>query len=105
MVGAVYSYIAFIWFIPYLSIAIIAVFMDNVNLAIAFVAVSVAIGLVNFIVNNFILNATKKKYGVCFNDTEMCAFAALYEYLEQKGGLDAFIRRYCIYNDTIDIDI
>lgn len=105
LVGAVYSYIAFIWFIPYLSIAIVAIFMDNVNLAIAFAVVSVVIDLVNIIVNYFILNATKKKYGVCFNDTEVCAFAALYEYLEQKGGLDAFIKRYCTYNNSIGIDI
>ena len=96
-IGIAYSCLSFMWFIPFLSIAILTICMNKLYMLIGYLIISIVIFLIENIENMATLKKTEKKYGIAFNDTEVCAFAALYDYLNQKCGLKNFITQYCSY--------
>lgn len=82
------------WWIFFAIILVLAFVFDSKYLIIPYIAIRIALAIFVFLQNYVILNITQKKFGIPFNDTEMCAFRVFHDALNSEEKMFDYINRY-----------
>lgn len=97
----IYSFLNKVWFIPYITILIVGIIFKNIPILISFFVLSGVLSAISMLINIAVQNHTHRKYGIPFNDTELCAFRVFYTLLQEGGGMEKFIEKYCEFEEAI----
>lgn len=62
------------WWLIYISLIVLAFLLDSTNLITPYLVMRLTLFILSGVGNHIVLNITVKKYGMPFNDTEICAF-------------------------------
>lgn len=85
------------WWLIYVALIILVVLLNSTSLIIPYLVMRFAVFVLSLVENHILVNITMKKYGMPFNDTEMCAFRVFH----LLSGSDLKISDYIqLYIDT-----
>lgn len=82
------------WWIFFVAILALAFVFDGKYLIVPYIAIRAVLAIFVFLQNYVILNITQKKFGVPFNDTEVCAFRVFHDTLNSEEKMSDYIKRY-----------
>ena len=83
-----------LWGAWYIALIILVFTLNCTYLIIPYIAIRFVCFMVVLLQNSLISNITHKKYGVPFNDTEICAFRFFHRLSESSLSLSDYIKLY-----------
>lgn len=83
-----------IWWLIYVVLVILTFLLKKTNLIAPYFAMRFALFVFSLVVNHIILNITMKKYGIPFNDTEICAFRVFHLLSKSNLKISDYIGQY-----------
>lgn len=83
-----------IWGVVYIALIVLVFTLDDTYLIIPYIAIRFICFVIELLQNGLISNITQKKYGVPFNDTEICAFRVFHLLSESNLRLSDYISLY-----------
>lgn len=78
----------------YIALIVLVFALDRTYLILPYIAIRAACFVLEILLNKFISNMTYKKYGVPFNDSEICAFIVFYILSKSTMKLSDYINLY-----------
>lgn len=82
------------WWLIYVALILLAVLLNDTSLIIPYFVTRVALFVLSLVGNHVLLNITMKKYGMPFNDTEMCAFRVFHLLSGSDLKMSDYIQQY-----------
>lgn len=82
------------WWLIYVALILLAVLLNGTSLIIPYFVTRVALFVLSLAGNHVLLNITMKKYGMPFNDTEMCAFRVFHLLSGSDLKMSDYIQQY-----------
>lgn len=82
------------WWIVYIALIALVFMSSSTYLIIPYTVMRITLFIVSAIENHFILTHTMKKYGMPFNDTEICAFRVFHLLSKSDLRMSDYIRLY-----------
>lgn len=83
-----------LWWLYYVALIILTLALDSTYLIIPYIAIRVLCSVVALLQNSLISNITYKKYGMHFNDTEICAFRVFHTLSKSTLKISDYINHY-----------
>lgn len=83
-----------LWWLFYLALAICFFVFDGVYLIIPYIVTRIVCCVFALLQNNLVSSVTHKKYGLPFNDTEICAFRVFRFLSKSSLKMEDYIRDY-----------
>lgn len=83
-----------LWVVWYIALIVLAFTLKSTYLIIPYIATRFICFVLELLQNSLISNITLKKYGVSFNDTEICAFRFFHRLSESSLKLSDYIKLY-----------
>lgn len=98
----VLNFILFLWasayaylrYLVYVALIILFFALKSTYLIVPYIVVRAFLALYELFQNRLILSYTRKKYGVPFNDTEICAFRVFKYITKTDGSMTDYIKDY-----------
>lgn len=89
--ATVYKILRWLW---YVALIVLALTFDRTYLTVPYIATRIVCFVIELVQNSLISNITYKKYGVPFNDTEICAFRVFHMLSESDLRFSDYIKCY-----------
>lgn len=83
-----------IWWLIYTALVVLAFLLSSTHLIIPYIVMRFALFTLSIVGNHILVNTTMKKYGIPFNDTEMCAFRVFHLLSESDLKMPDYIQQY-----------
>ena len=83
-----------LWWLCYVALIVLTFTLGSTYLILPYIVTRIVCFVFELLQNHFILNYTHKKYGVPFNDTEICAFRVFQVLSGETGKFSDYINAY-----------
>lgn len=83
-----------LWWLFYISLVVLVFILSDIHLVIPYILIRITLFIFSMLANHIVLTHTTKKYGMPFNDTEMCAFRVFHLLSESDLKMSDYIRLY-----------
>lgn len=86
-----------LWLLFYIAIIVLIYVLSSTYLIFPYVIMRLAVFLISLFFNYLSISISEKKFGMPFNDTEICAFSVFRVLLKSKESLSDYITNYVLF--------